>query len=1026
MKVRVLVAAAAVSTAAVTLLLNVGKGMDTDIYSLASDDNGDVLSEVAGGMAGRGRVLVEGPEDSPQTALADSVAAELDVKPSAGHAAEMIASLSHHTAGLLAPGTREKLLSGRYSEVAADSIANLYGFMHPLFPVKEDPFLLATGFVLSLQSGMSGGWTLKDGYPCCRRDGRSFVIVNADLSHVPQSRLSGFLARARSFNAGEADFGLPASDAADRPRIWCGGSPFHAACTAGKARREINILSLLSVFAVLVVGWRLLGSFRFVLPLIAALAVAVLFAVAALFAVFPRPHVLTFVFGTSLIGLSVDYVYHSYAAGGSVNVRRPLTCAMLTTVAAFFPLLFSSVDVLRQMSLFAVSGLIAMWAWVVMFMRRTPECEARRSPSAFQGRRGVIAGILMLMAALPGILRVEMSSSPTAFYRPNAYLAASERKLSELAPDGRGRFVYVRADTLQKALEKEESAGIKGLSAVIPSLSRQRENRGLAARLYAIEGPAFAAKTGLRVNAAEAEGDGNLLDPELLDDSRLQGLVRAAWTGRGLLSPCPDGFVSNDPDMLVLDPGQSVKDMFSRFTRTTLRLLAVSLAALSVLLLLLFRRRFLRVVLPVVTALAATAGVLGWLGVPVTFFTMLCAFVLTGLGMDYAIFQMSGEIRHEDDGRSIATSHAVFCSFLTSFTGLGALSLTDFAVTRYMGLTFAVGLFFSYFFAKFPLFRLIGHDTDGDVNQDCAWHARREQSAGSWRLWFMWFVYRWFGKGLQKVLCVPVMMFIYPFARPAKEALREYYSVLDDFNGHKSLKSLKDEFRLFRHLLGFAWSMADKTDACSLKRNLPRMTVREDDAWRSFDSLTRSGKGAFIISTHLGTVEVLPALPRALGRQNEQPHLHAFRQMGHDAMFTKVFMRHFDSSHLTPHAVEDIGVETAVAMQEAISRGDLVLMAGDRVSAGSGKMLRHDFLGRSCVWPKGVFAFARMMDAPVFFVTCLNTGWNSYEVHFGKMTEGGNDGKYGLEDLLDAYVGFLEHETLARPDQWYQFYDFFK
>jgi predicted LPLAT superfamily acyltransferase len=27
--------------------------------------------------------------------------------------------------------------------------------------------------------------------------------------------------------------------------------------------------------------------------------------------------------------------------------------------------------------------------------------------------------------------------------------------------------------------------------------------------------------------------------------------------------------------------------------------------------------------------------------------------------------------------------------------------------------------------------------------------------------------------------------------------------------------------------------------------------------------------------------------------------------------------------------------------------------------------------------------------------------------------------------LLDAYVRFLEEETLAHPEQWYQFYGFF-
>ncbi len=155
---------------------------------------------------------------------------------------------------------------------------------------------------------------------------------------------------------------------------------------------------------------------------------------------------------------------------------------------------------------------------------------------------------------------------------------------------------------------------------------------------------------------------------------------------------------------------------------------------------------------------------------------------------------------------------------------------------------------------------------------------------------------------------------------------------------------------------------------------------------------------------------------------HHSPFVHAFQQMGHDAVFTEVFARHLDSSRLALHPVEEIGVETAVRMQEAIGRGELVLMAGDRVSAGSERVLRHDFLGRPCVWPKGVFVFAKLMESPIFFVTCVRTGWNAYEVHVREFVPSGEP---LLQSLLDAYVRFLEEETLSHPEQWYQFYGFF-
>ena len=79
-------------------------------------------------------------------------------------------------------------------------------------------------------------------------------------------------------------------------------------------------------------------------------------------------------------------------------------------------------------------------------------------------------------------------------------------------------------------------------------------------------------------------------------------------------------------------------------------------------------------------------------------------------------------------------------------------------------------------------------------------------------------------------------------------------------------------------------------------------------------------------------------------------------------------------------------------------------------------MLRHRFLGRECVWPKGAFKFAELMEAPVFAISCINTGWNRYEVHVAALGGG---------TLLADYVRFLEAETVAYPEQWYQFYDFF-
>lgn len=273
------------------------------------------------------------------------------------------------------------------------------------------------------------------------------------------------------------------------------------------------------------------------------------------------------------------------------------------------------------------------------------------------------------------------------------------------------------------------------------------------------------------------------------------------------------------------------------------------------------------------------------------------------------------------------------------------------------------------------------------------WYEQREQSAGRLRIYSLWLVYRLLGKRAVQWLVWPVFAFIYPWCRPARAALAQYYHA----TGVKP--------RPFRHLLNFAMSMLDKTDACTLCKDPPAIEVVGDGGWE---------RGAFLVSTHLGCIEVLPALAAQTADGVRIPVVHAFQQLSHDAVFTDLFLKHL-GGRFRIHAVEDIGVETAVEMQSEIKKGNLVLMAGDRPSAGGTATLTHSFFGRPCQFPKGVFTFARLMEAPVYAITCVKTGRNRYEVKTKRL--GGN--------LVDDFVAFLEGQTRAHPYDWFQFYPFF-
>ena len=976
-----------------------------DVLALVSTGNSGYLMELAAGRARQGQLLLEGSDEEQLVKVANDLGKRFGLGPAVDFQ-KTLRHLAPHTRGLVSAETRELLRAGKFKEVANASAARLFGPAPPLFSVKDDPFLLATDYAMSMQSNLAPGWSLKDGYPVCERGDRHFLLMQC--GNLSLEKAEEIMQGAERVNG---------SFAAGVAKIWCCGPVFHTARSTSSAKREINVLSSISILLVALLGWMLFRSWRFAPQLLVTVGVAFFVATGALFAFFPRPHVITFVFGVTLIGLAVDYVYHSRAAGGAGKVLKPLTQSLATSLVCFAPLLFADIAALRQMALFTMAGLVAAYLCALAWRPNGGEIGrvARPARTRARGTRAPTGNILaigssiLVLVAMCGICRVKTSFDPSEFYRPGTFLAEGEKRLFELNPMGGGKFVCIKGKTLQESLEIEETVGLRGLSAVIPSLRRQRENAALVEKLKESEGKSYTELTGLKMPQEERRG---FLDAGHVEDESLKKIVRTfAPRGDEIVMPCPDGFTSADSRVVVLDPRKAATGMFARLFLSAGKLLCISFAALAMLLIVFFRRKFFDYVSAVGTAVLCTMGMLGWLGIPITCFTLLCFFVMAGLGLDYVIFNHSNPVQE--------TRRTVLFSFLSSLAGFGLLAFTEFPVTRSMGATLALGLFFAYVLSnvegrkwKFGDRKSICHSSFVDRHSE--WHEQREQSAGEWRMRFMWLVYRLFGKSALKAMCVPVMAFIYPFAGGARRAVRGFYEVL----GMKA-----GAWRVFRHLLGFAWALADKTDACTLKKNLPAVSARDDDGHRAFKALVESGKGAFVISSHLGTIEVLSAL----GNQEQAaggrvPFVHAFQQMGHDAVFMRTFMRHFDSSAMCLHAVEDIGVETAVEMQTVIGRGELVLMAGDRVSAGSAKTLECDFIGRPCRWPKGVFAFARLMEAPIFFVTCVRTGWNAYEAHF-RQFEGGSGAK--ADEILRQYAAFLEEETRTHPSEWHHFHDFF-
>src|SRR5699024_7731103 len=109
-------------------------------------------------------------------------------------------------------------------------------------------------------------------------------------------------------------------------------------------------------------------NIKILIPVILSILFGFLFGFSISTLIFKKLHILTFVFSTTLIGIRLDYSLHSFLVGDEKNFIKNLTVSMLTTVFAFLILLFSNMEILKQIAVFTSFGLIGVYLFVVVFL----------------------------------------------------------------------------------------------------------------------------------------------------------------------------------------------------------------------------------------------------------------------------------------------------------------------------------------------------------------------------------------------------------------------------------------------------------------------------------------------------------------------------------------------------------------------------------------------------------------------------------------------------------------------------------
>jgi len=387
----------------------------------------------------------------------------------------------------------------------------------PLVPLADDPFGWLSHWLAGLPYNAlklepDGGFLVAD------TPQGSAVMVSAAL---PGSAYDTATQRAVVLAVAHAEAAL--QQQFPGVRVLRTGGGFYAEQARHSAEHDVDLIGSASLLGIILLMLWVFRSPRVLILGLLSTAFGIAFALAVTLAVFGQLHLLTLVFGASLIGEAVDYsiqyfvLYQSagrdwQAAAGMRRVRPALTVALATSLVGYAMLGCVPFPALRQIACFAITGIVTAYLTAILLL---PASLARPStrgrPRLFDQALSLLRAwhrlltrrhartvlLLIALAAVPGWMRLTSNDDVHLLIHLDPRLSAQEQQIRKaIGLSGGAQFFLVQGCDPEQVLQREEALSARlselvaqgrlqswqALSAFVPSAARQQADHVMLAK----------------------------------------------------------------------------------------------------------------------------------------------------------------------------------------------------------------------------------------------------------------------------------------------------------------------------------------------------------------------------------------------------------------------------------------------------------------------------------------------------------------------------------------------------------------
>ena len=657
---------------------------------------------------------------------------------------DWLAKFQQHSLTLLT-SQQEAQLRTQPAEFWVDAaLAKLYSpFSGPkLGAWRDDPF------------GLFGLWVQERAQetPVRPRDGRLFV-ANKDKQYV----LLPLTLAVPAFSMDAQRVVVPlleqakaaAHKAVPKAEIITAGVVLHAAAAGEQASGEVSTIGLGSLAGIILLMWVSFRSFKPIALILLSIGIGFLGSLSICWLLFERVHLLTLVFGASLIGVAQDYGIYFLCNRLSADPKLDSTAllkrlmpglalTLLAAVIGYMGLAFTPFPGLRQMALFSALGLIFAWLTVVCWfplmisggtlksgaLVRTYGDALKHWPLLRMNKATLFFVAFFIVLAGIGFSRLGANDDIRLLQNPPKHLIDDQIKLSVLldAPTpvqfflvrgANSEIVLQREEALKKRLDlliaQQKINGYQAMSNWVPSAQTQAARRSLLEeKLLKEDGPLtqLAEKIGedkawVTTTRAHLLESGKLLTLDEFLKTPASEPWRHLWLGdvEGVTASIVAlRGVSNVDLPLLQKTGAGLEgvqwvdkvDEISSVLGLYRQYMSwVVLAAYVVVFGLLFpryRRHTWRVLAPTAVASITALALLGFAGQNLQMFHVLALMLLLGVGVDYGIF-----MQEHPNRRNTTPWLAVGLSAANTILSFGLLGLSRTPALQAFGLTMLMG-----------------------------------------------------------------------------------------------------------------------------------------------------------------------------------------------------------------------------------------------------------------------------------------------------------------------------------------------